>query len=185
MSKATTRHHGGVSLCRNNSKASHPPALSPPLLCLKSVQYCQWPDMISPHQGSLLPCMKGLVELTEMQLFQLQHYFQIYRYKMNGTVGCKCGDGNQGWGRTAMWEEVVLKLPLHHAGKNTTVGRALPNKMKKLTINLFISSPCCSIYKKCARCKGVPLRPLHFCLLLTGISAKHFIAVIDMGHTNT
>lgn len=80
--------------------------------------------------------------------------------------------------------EVVLKLPLHCAGKNTTVGRALPNKVKKLMINLFISSPCCTIYKKCARCKGVPLSPLHFCLL-TGISAKHFIAVIDMGHTNT
>lgn len=82
---------------------------------------------------------------------------------------------------------MVLQLPLHCVWKSTAVGsepKALPNKMKMLSINLFISSPCCTIYKKCAWCKEVPLSPLHFCLLLTGITAKHFIAVIDMGHTN-
>lgn len=102
MSKATIRHRGGVSLCRNNSKASHPPTLSLPLLCLKSVQYCQWSNMISPHQGSLFPCMKGLVQLTEMldEKFQLQHRFQICQYKVNGIFGWKGGDGNQGWDRT-------------------------------------------------------------------------------------
>lgn len=189
LSKATTRHHGGVSLCRSNSKASHPQ----PFHCHFSVLSLF--SAVSDQTWFYLiraPCCRlwrDWLSLLKCSCFSFSTAFKYISTKWMVQLPVKVGmeiRAGTGLDPAAMSEEVFLQMPLHCAWRKATVGigpRALPNKMKMFTIDFFISSLCWTIYKKSAWCKEVHHSPPHFCLLLTRIIAKHFIAVIDMDHT--